>query len=105
MNAETWKLIGLAFTAACFYVRLEFGMANLRKDSKRDLEDLRSDCKRDSERGLRERDNIAGIVRRNDTKEERRNKQVLSALIDTHAREPQNVKRFSSLLRDDSWSD
>ena len=94
MSVETWKLIGLTFTAACFYARLEFAMAQLRKDWKRELDQLHIDV-----------NNIGGIVRRNDSKQERRNKQMLSALIDAHTKEPSSVKRFSSLLKDDSWSD
>jgi hypothetical protein len=47
--------------------------------------------------------NLGILVRKNDTKQERRNKQILSALIDTHAENPNDVKRLASLLRDDSW--
>jgi hypothetical protein len=47
--------------------------------------------------------NLGAAVRKNDTKQERRNKQILSALIDTHAENPGEVKRFADLLRDDSW--
>jgi len=94
MIVESWKIIGWTFLAACFYVRVEFAMAALREDSKRELEQLHIDV-----------NNIGGIVRRNDSKQERRNKQMLSALIDAHTKEPSSVKRFSSLLKDDSWSD
>jgi hypothetical protein len=47
--------------------------------------------------------NLGILVRKNDTKQERRNKQILSALIDTHSETPSDVKRLASLLRDDSW--
>lgn len=105
MSDEIKTLIGLTFTAACFYARLEYAMAGLRKDVKEGLQQLHKDSKRELGDLHTDVNNIGGIVRRNDSKQERRNKQMLSALIDAHAKEPASVRRFSSLLKDDSWAD
>jgi hypothetical protein len=105
MNVEFKTLIGLSFAAACFYARLEFAMATLRKDVKEGLARVKDDGERQLSGIRNDVNNIGAIVRRNDTKHERRNKQVLSALLDAHSKEPGSVKRFSSVLRDDSWGD
>jgi hypothetical protein len=95
VRVETVVLIAViqaAVAIGAFWAFTKSGIAELRKD-----------VQRDRQLGLTERNNIGAIVRDNQRRQERRHKQFLAALIDTHANNPDDIERFSALLQDDSW--